>query len=652
MKKYPHLFSPYRIKNVTYRNRIFATPTGLTYPDEYTGEPDFRTVLFYEKKARGGAASVTLGETAINNVDCVRRPNVDHIRPDFSKMFLPKKSWVKVTDAIKRHGAAPSIQLSHAGMFSEPFFINGNTPIGPVDMVKENGTAVRGMNEEDMKRIANDFAEAAWCAKDAGFQQVMLHCGHGWLIGQFLSPHWNTRTDEYGGSIENRARFPLMVIDAVREKVGENFVIEIRISGDEHQKDGWSIDDVIKFAHMVEGKVDLIHISAGDYHSSDQYCFSTVFMPHNCNVHVAEALKKGGVKTPIVTVGSINDPKEMERLIEEGITDFVAIGRGILADSDLPKKIHLGKEDDIRPCIRCCNCMGGLYEGYYQCDINPLAGQEAYLLKTPDVEETKRVLVVGGGPGGMQAALTAATRGHKVTLLDKNDKLGGTLQFTDVDAHKHDLREYKNYLIHQVEKHGVDIRLNTQADITLLEELKPQSIIVASGAHPRVLNTKGAEKAYHATDAYYTPEIVGNKIVMIGGGLIGCEVALHLAELGKDVTVLELLDQLAAEANIIHKASLFEHMDKKKDLVRGIIKALVEEITDNGVTYIDQDGNKQFIEADTVLYAIGMVPNDDIVEELRAWDGWETFRPIGDCTGASIVRKAIHDGYHAAMDII
>ncbi|MFZ7121383.1 MAG: FAD-dependent oxidoreductase [Eubacteriaceae bacterium] len=652
MKKYPHLFSPYRIKNVTFRNRIFATPTGMTYPDEYTGEPDFKTVLFYEKKARGGAASVTLGETKINDVDCVRRPNVDRIRPDFARMILPKKSWVKVTDAIKRHGAVPSIQLSHGGMFSEPVFINGNQPIGPVDMVKENGTVVRGMNEDDMKRIANDFAEAAWCAQDAGFQEVMLHCGHGWLIGQFLSPHWNTRTDEYGGPIENRAKFPLMVINAVREKVGENFIIEIRISGDEHQENGWPIEDVIKFAHMVEGKVDLIHISAGDYHNSDQYCFSTVFMPHNCNVHVAEALKKGGVKTPLVTVGSINDPEEMERLIAEGITDFVAIGRGILADSDLPKKIQLGKEDDIRPCVRCCNCMGGLYDGYYQCDVNPVAGQEAYLLRTLDVEESKRVLVVGGGPGGMVAALTAASRGHKVTLVEKNDKLGGTLQFSDIDSHKQDLRNYKDYLIHQVEKHGVDIRLNTEANIALLEELQPQSIIVATGAQPRVLKTKGAEKACHAIDAYYSPEKIGNKVVMIGGGLIGCEVALHLAELGKDVTVIEIIDELAKDANIIHKASLVETMEMMKDLVHGVTKAQAKEITYAGVTYVDQDGNEQFLEADTVLYAIGMLPNDDIVEQLRAWDGWETFVPIGDCTGASIIRKAIHDGYHAAIDIV
>jgi len=654
MKHYPNLFNPCRIKNVTFRNRIFATPTGLTWADEYSGAPEASTVLFYEKKARGGAASVTLGETAINRVDCVRRPNVDHLRPDFERMILPKKNWVKITDAIKRHGAVPSIQLSHAGLYSEPVFIGGNNPIGPIGFTKGNGTVVKPMDEEDMARIANDFAETAWCAKDAGFQKVMIHSGHGWLLGQFLSPATNHRTDKYGGNIENRARFPMMVFDAVRKRVGDDFLIELRISGDEHQEGGWSIEDVIEFAKMVEDKIDLLHISAGDYHNSEQYTIPSIYLPHGCNVYVAEALKKGGVKVPLVTVGAMSDPNDMERLLADGITDFVAVGRAMLADPDLPKKASLGRVDDIRPCLRCSNCMGGLYNGLYQCDVNPVAGNETYLLNIPQVQEIKRVLVVGGGPGGMTAAITAAERGHKVTLVEKNDKLGGALEFTELDSHKQDLCNFKNYLIRQVEKHAVDVRLNTEANVTLLSELEPEAIVVATGARPTILRAKGADanNVTHATKVYEAPESVGDTVVMIGGGLMGCEVALHLAELGKDVTILEMLDRLAPDSNVIHKMALDEMIEKFDNNVHPITNAKVTEVTHDGVKYQDQEGGEHFVKCDTVVYAIGMTPNDEVVEELRAWPDWETFMPVGDCTGASIVRKAVHGGYYAALDIV
>lgn len=652
MRKYPHLSSPYTIRNVTFRNRIVTTPTGLTYPDEYSGAPDFRTVLFYEKKARGGAAAVTYGETPVNNVDAIRRPNVDVIRPDFSRMILPNKDWVKYTDAITRHGAVASIQLAHAGLFAEPVFNAGRgTPIGPVSFVKENGTQVKGMNEEDMVRIANDFAEAALCAKTAGFQEVMVQCCHGWLLAQFLSPVWNTRTDEYGGSIENRAKFPLQVLKAVREKVGNDMVIEIRISGDEHQKNGWPIEDVIRFSKMVEGIVDIIQISSGDYHNSEHYCFSDALMPHFCNVPIAKALKEAGVKTSISVVGANDDPQEMERLVAEGIADFIAIGRGALADSDMPRKILQGKEEDIRPCIRCVDCMGRIYDGFYACNVNPTAGQEAYLLNTPPIEEKKKVLVVGGGPGGMQAAITAADRGHEVILVEQKDRLGGTLLFTDVDVHKKDLKRFKDYLIRQVGKRKIDVRLNTTADTGLLEELQPEAIIVAAGATPRVLRVKGSELAYHATAAYYEPEKVGRKVVLIGGGLIGCEVALHMAEFGKDVTILELTEQLVRDANMFHRPTMLELMDEKKEQIHSILNASTTAIRKDGVAYKDTKGEEHFIEADTVLYAVGSVANTSVVEELRAWDGWEMFRPIGDCTGASIVRKAVHGGYFAALDI-
>lgn len=653
MRKYKNLASPYTIRNIMFRNRIVTTPTGMTYPDEYSGAPDFKTVLFYEKKARGGAAGITYGETPVNNVDAIRRPNVDLIRPDFSRMILPNKDWIKFTDAIKRHGAVPSIQLAHAGLFAEPFFNQEQgTPIGPVSFVKENGTAVKAMDEEDMKRIANDFAESAFCAKSAGFQEVMIQCCHGWLLAQFLSPVWNTRTDEYGGSIENRAKFPLQVLKAVREKIGDDVVIEIRISGDEHQLNGWSVEDCIAFCKMVDGIVDIIQISSGDYHNSEHYCMTSTLMPHFINMPYAKLLKNAGVKTAICAVGANDDPAEMERLIADGTLDFVAIGRGTLADSDLPRKILQNKEDEVRPCIRCNDCMAGLYDGFYQCNINPTAGQEAYLLNTPAVEEKKKVLVVGGGPGGMQAAITASDRGHQVILVDNQEKLGGTLRFTDYDAHKQDLKKYTDYLVRQTLKRDIKVRLNTTASRALLEELQPQSIIVAAGATPRVPNIEGIEQAYHATAAYYQPEKMGDKIILIGGGLIGCELALHLAEFGKHITILEITNELAQDANMLHRPTLFEYMDQKKDQIQNIIGANTERILENGVIYKDKNNAEHFVEADTVLYAVGSAANSGIVEKLREWEEWETFMAIGDCTGASIVKKAVHGGYFAAIDII
>ncbi|GCF92203.1 NADH oxidase [Enterococcus florum] len=654
MREYPHLFSPKKIKTITFRNRIFASPTSLVWPDYYTGMPDESTVFYYEDKARGGAASVTLSETAINRYDSSRRPNDDILVPDFERAIFPTSGWLKVTDAIKRHGAVPSIQIFHGGDTSEPIFTRGHQPIGPNGFTKENGTVVRQMNEEDMRRVADEFAETAWYAKYSGFQKIMIHGAHGWLLAQFLSPATNHRTDEYGGSLENRARFPLMVVDAIRERVGEDFLLEYRISGKEYLEGGLEIDEAVEFAKMLDGKIDLLHVSAGSYYATKQYTFPSVYLPHGCNLPLAEAMKNGGVKTPIVTVGAHYDPVEMEKIIAEGKADFIAIGRAIVADPQLPNKLFAGRPQEVTPCLRCTNCLGGKYDGHNECDVNPLAGNELYTLRTPNVVNHKRVLVIGGGPGGMKAAITAAQRGHTVTLVEKEAELGGNLKFTDIDAHKGDLRRFKDYLIDQLKKQAVDVHLNTVADLALVRKLNPQSIIVASGATPVELKIKGSESypMIHATEVYTNPEKVGKKAVMIGGGLMGCEVALHLAEAGVDVTVLELQEGLAVDSNRIHQAALFEMMEKMADLVHSKTSVKVTEVTATGVKYLDSDGNEHEASADTVIYAVGMKPNEAIVEEIRQWDGWETFMPIGDCTGASVVRKAVHTGYHAAMDII
>ena len=653
MKKYPNLGKPCMIRGVTFRNRIFSTPTGLTYPDEYSGAPDFRTVLFYEKKARGGAASVNYGETPVNNVDAVRRPNVDVIRPDFTRMIFPAKDWIKFTDAITRHGANPCVQLAHAGLFAEPIF-NGQTTgkvIGPVEMDRENGVHVSAMDEDDMERIANDFAEAALCAVQSGFNQVMVQCCHGWLLAQFLSPAWNARTDEYGGPIENRAKFPLRVLRAVRDKIGDGVIIQIRISGDEHQENGWSIYDCIAFCKMADEIVDIIEVSSGDYHNSEHHCWVNPLMGRFVNVPIARALKEAGVRAKITAVGGHNDPAKMDQLIGEGVIDFFSVGRGILADPDLPKKLLVGREEDVRPCIRCSDCMAGLYTGFYQCNINPEAGQEAYLLGTPAPKTSKKVVVVGGGVGGMEAAITAFDRGHDVTLVEAGNALGGALLFAD-HGHKEDLKRLKDYYVRQVEKRGIKVMLGTTADSALLDVLSPTDIIVAAGATPRTLDVPGAEHARYATAAYFEPETIGEKVVLIGAGTVNCEIAISLADAGKDVTILSVRDAVAKGANMFIKTTIDEMFAERAQSIRVITWADTKSISDDSVTYADKGGDDHEIPADTVLYAIGSIANSSAVEELQDWSNWESFRAVGDCTGASIVKKAIHQGHYAALDIL
>lgn len=652
MNKYSNLGKPLTIRGVYYRNRIFSTPTGLTWPDEYSGAPDFRTVMLYEKKARGGAASVNYGETPVNAVDAVRRPNVDEIRPDFKRMVLPAKDWIKFTDAIKRHGANPCVQLAHAGLFAEPFFNRDSNGIviGPVEMDKESGTHVKAMDKEDMDRIANDFAEAAMCAVQAGFNQIMIQCCHGWLLAQFLSPAWNTRKDEYGGSIENRAKFPLQVFKTVREKVGPKVVVQTRISGDEHQPNGWTLEDCVSFCKMIDEYVDIIEISSGDYHNSEHYCWVNPLMDTFVNIPIARELKKNGVKAYITAVGGHNDPAKMDALIKEGAIDFFSIGRGILADSDLPKKWLTGKEEDVLPCIRCSDCMAGLYTGFYSCNINPTVGQEGYLLNTPAPKKSKKVVVVGGGVGGMQAAITACDRGHEVTLVEKMNHLGGTLSFTEY-GHKDDLLHLKNYFVKQVEKRNIRVMYNTEASTALLDELMPTDIIVATGASPRVPDWKGIEHAKYATEGYDHADKIGQKVVLIGGGLINSELAVKFLEEGKQVTILELTDQILRDANMFLKPTIKEKFEKYKDKIQIITNATTKRIEPDGVIY-EIDGKEQKLISDTILYAIGSVPNNKVVENLHEWPHWESFRAIGDCTGSSIVKKAIHEGYFAAMDIL
>lgn len=651
--KYPMLFSPIRIKNTVFRNRIMATPTGLAWADAFTGEPNDNTLFHYEDKARGGAASVTLSETAISRTNGAPRGVGHYIIGAPDTPGHPGQQLTKIAEALWRHGSVPSIQLGHAGDMTWPLFIGGQDPWGPNEWTRPDGVHIRAMDEDAMHMIAEDFAAAAAAAKAYGFGMVMIHGAHGWLLGQFQSGATNWRKDKYGGSVENRARFPLMVCKAIRDKVGPDFVVEYRMSADEHLKGGIVLEEAVEFATMIQDYVDIIHVSGGSYSATREYMIAGTYQPKDIHTRHAAAIKKK-VKVAVATVGAHMDPVIMEQILQEGKADFIGVGRGFLADPEWIHKVEDDRRDDSRPCIRCNNCLGRKYVGLNNCDVNPTAGAEMWTLRTPGVQTKRKVLVIGGGPGGMQAAITAAERGHQVILAEKTDELGGMLNFSFKDDHKSDLAGYTDYLKRQVAKHAIDVRLNTEVTPVYIEKEHPYAVICAVGAEPIVPGFKGMDclPCVQAVDAYNDPSLIkGNEVVVIGGGLVGCEVGLFLAAQGKNVTVVEMQEDYASDANVFHLSSMQEALREFGDQYNILTSARCEEITSQGVRIIRQ-GKEELLTATCVVTAIGMRPKQDLVIELQKPLCVKRFIAIGDCQKPSRVKDAVHGGYYAAMDII
>lgn len=650
--KYPHLFTPMTIKNVTFKNRILASPVtvmNLANGDTFTDE----AILEYENRARGGFAQVTLTEHYIDFEYAGRGINpINLFDPTMDGMMRAHS----LTDAIHSHGAVASVQFNHMGNVNHPATLGGKNPIGPSGFVREDGVVIEEMDEAMMNRVADNFARAAASAKNMGFDMVMLHGGHGWLLAQFLSPLSNHRTDAYGGSLENRARFPMMVLDRIRERVGDDFLIEYRVSGDERTPGGLKVEETAEFCRMIQDKVDLIHVTSGLYHSHiESKSFSSMFEKHGCNLDLAEVIKKR-VNIPVVSVGGFNDPADMERAIAEGKCDFVALGRQQLADPYLPYKAMMGLEDEISPCLRC-SCFnpmpsdpaerGNMGKRNVSCTVNPRMNRTLLLANAPAPVRKLNVLVVGGGVAGLYAAMTAAERGHNVTLCEKDTRLGGLLWFTDSDVHKGDLRRFRDSLIVRAQRRGVDIRTGVEVTPEYIENAAPDAVICCVGATPTVPAIPGIEKAHHALFAYSDPDKIGQRVVMIGGGPAGCEEALHLAELGKQVTIVEKHELIARNSFYSHRLALRLKLADKG--VTTVLNATATEVTDTGVKITTPEGEK-FLPCDTALYALGMTPKTDLVSSLRGTCA--NFTAAGDCRRARTVEEAVYEGFNAAMDLL
>ena len=641
--KYPHLFEPIEIAGTFFRNRIFASPQGY-YNLATDLCPGDDMAAFFEAKARGGFASVCVGDCM---VDFKRGRHYDWLIPLDNSKIMP--GLAKLTSAVTRHGCVISAELSHAGMYALASHLDGSPLYGPVEMEGKYGH-VYEMPEEMILETIEAYGRAAAFAKRVGFGMVTIHGGHGWLHAQFLSSKINPRRDRWGGSFENRMRFSLAVVESIRRHCGKNFPIEFRMSGSECFEGGYDLDEGIAIAKALDGKVDIIHVSAGNHEIPDASIIThpSMFMEDGSNLYLAAEIKKH-VKTPVGTVGGFTDPAQMEEVIASGQADIINLGRQSLADQDLPNKARLGRDEDINRCLRCCSCFAGVGDKrIFYCATNPVTGHEIEEKFTPPAARRKRILVAGGGVAGMQAALTAAQRGHEVILCEKSDRLGGVLRCEEKVPFKKKLARYIQFQIRNIGKTAVDVRLNTPVTPELIEELRPDVVIAAVGARPIVPDIPGIDgkNVLGAIEAYSNPDKTGRTLAVIGGGLVGVELAIFMAGLGRKVTVIEMEKALSLGNPSPHQGALLGKIDELKIDVLTLAK--VERITEEGVL-VQTEGGAREIKAETVVYAVGMKPLRDEVMALSRFS--REFYAIGDCVAPRNILEATQAAWTIARTI-
>ncbi len=552
-----HLFSPFRIKGIELKNRIVLPPLASFLIDD--GGITADTVEHYKRRADGGPAMVIMEACAVSAEGAV---STNQARIDDNRTIA---GLARIADAIRSHGAVPAVQLHHAGRQTSANVIK-QPPLAPSPL---SCPTIRGdvepLTESGIQILVDKFARAAVRAREAGFDLIEIHGAHGYLVNQFLSRFSNIRTDGYGGDIYGRARFAEEIVREVRHRLGSDFPLSFKISAQEFVPNGLTVDESIEILKiLVAAGIDAVQVSAGNDATPEWIC-QPMLMKKACLVESAHQVKQA-LNIPVMTVGRINDPWTADEIIAKGQADLVCIGRGLMADPQMPNKARQGRFEEIRTCIACNTCMESIFrKGRLECLVNPFLGREEEL----NIEKTdcpKKVMVIGGGPGGLNAAWVAAKRGHDVHLYEKEAILGGQLVTGSKTPYKKELETLIRFQKKQVELYGVKCHLGTEATAETVKKEAPDAVILATGSQPSLPPVKGIEKPNVVTfDAVLNGQTrTSRKPVIIGGGATGCELAYHISDAGTPVTVVEMLPKVGGNLETVTRRLLIRKLKDKK----------------------------------------------------------------------------------------
>lgn len=648
-KEFPHLLAPLQIGDVVYRNHMFCAPTGHT-DDIAPGQPSTDGLMAFERIAIGGAATVAEGEVIIDHTE-------------FNDQKWPRDivnpqtfNFARMADVVKRHGAVPTLELCFSGSGpSKPsarMFREAGRPLeGPCATVLPDGQQVVEMTEERILEVIRDFGIGALAAKRAGFPMVSIHAAHSRAFQHWFSPNVNRRADKWGGeSAENRCRFAVMAIDEIHRVCGRGFPVEFRISGTEILPDGYGVDEGCRIAEQLDGHADIISVSVSALDTMNPESFSrthlSMFYPQGHHADVAAEIKKHVKHSLVGVAGGFSDPYVMEEVLASGKADIIYMARQLCCDPDMPNKVRAGRVEDIRKCMRCLTCFTNtVAHGDLLCALNPEAQRHRENYYALPAARKLRVLVIGGGISGMQAAITAAENGHEVILCEKSGELGGTILCERDVPFKERLHAYIEQQKAKIEKLSIDLRLNTTVTHDYAAEMKPDAVICAIGSDVAVPPIPGinGENVHSGVAVFTNPALAKKKLLILGAGLVGTELAIYLTDLGYEVQIVEMGDRINDGGNSCHGRAVLDMLIQKQIPVHLNTRAV--EITDEGVRCAGPDG-EVFYEADAVAYAAGMKARK--AEAMSFYDVAPIFHMVGDCRTSSTILNATGSAYTAA----